>query len=518
VIIRCEKCSTVYELDDKLIPSSGAPVQCSRCEHVFRAFPEKKPEPRLELVPPPPATPVEPATEEPAWAERSAAPGVVTRVPTPVPSVPTPVPTPPPELSPPFRAVEKTERTATPVPTPAPEPSPSLRGGEPRPPASPPSPARAATGQMTADGRPIRKVPNPELEGGEAPTLPMGPRTAISYEVGPKKKQTGRWLIGGSVALLLALGLLGAWLAWREKVASRPVPVQTAVDPAAARVRQDGLALLARDDAASLEKAASLLDEAVRKEKSAPAHADRALALALLSQEARDEADRLSGRARAVIDERSAAEAVQDQARVRALTAEVDGLQAGVAPARERTGRLASEARAELDTIAPERQREPIVLRARAMTLVASGQRAEAARIARDAKGLVQDPWLDLAGVLADLPENAGADEHARALDRLEKLAQAHPEIVRARFLAARIRAGMGDLDGALAGLDAVLTANPDHLEAKRLRTEIAAQAAPPPEVPPPPTADVPAAQPAPASSGNPAAQQRNRPPPIPLR
>jgi predicted Zn finger-like uncharacterized protein len=516
VIIRCEKCSTVYELDDRLIPSSGAPVQCSRCEHVFRAFPEKKPEPRLELVPPPPppspVSPSEPSTDEPAWAERAAAPVVVPSIPTPVPK-----PTPTPEPSP--RGEEEAERTAPSTPV----ASPGSPGGSGRPQLAPRPGASAGrseakTGAMTTDGRPIRKVPNPELEGGEPPMLPVGPRKAISYEVGPRKKQTGRWLIGGAVGLLLALGLLGAWLAWREKVASRPVPVQTAVDPTAARVRQDGLALLARDDAASLEKAASLLDEAVRKEKSAPAHADRALALALLSQEARDEADRLAGRARAAIDERSAAEAVQDQARVRSLTAEVDAAQVGVAPARERAGRLASEARAELDAVPPERQREPIVLRARAMTLVASGQRAEAARIARDAKGLVQDPWLELAGVLADLPDNAGADEHARALDRLEKLAQAHPEIVRARFLAARIRAGMGDLEGALSGLDAVLAANPEHLEAKRLRAEIAAQAAPPPEVPPPPTADLPAAQPAPASERNPAAQQRNRVPPVPLR
>jgi predicted Zn finger-like uncharacterized protein len=37
VLISCEKCSTTYVLDDKLIPAQGAPVQCTRCGHVFTA-------------------------------------------------------------------------------------------------------------------------------------------------------------------------------------------------------------------------------------------------------------------------------------------------------------------------------------------------------------------------------------------------------------------------------------------------------------------------------------------------
>src|SRR5262252_3940099 len=35
--IACVKCSTLYELDDRLIPPSGAPVQCTRCGSVFTA-------------------------------------------------------------------------------------------------------------------------------------------------------------------------------------------------------------------------------------------------------------------------------------------------------------------------------------------------------------------------------------------------------------------------------------------------------------------------------------------------
>lgn len=37
--ISCERCGTTYALDERLIPSGGAPVQCTRCGHVFTAYP-----------------------------------------------------------------------------------------------------------------------------------------------------------------------------------------------------------------------------------------------------------------------------------------------------------------------------------------------------------------------------------------------------------------------------------------------------------------------------------------------
>jgi predicted Zn finger-like uncharacterized protein len=42
VLIRCEKCATLYELDDNMLPPGGAPVQCSRCQFVFTAYPEQR--------------------------------------------------------------------------------------------------------------------------------------------------------------------------------------------------------------------------------------------------------------------------------------------------------------------------------------------------------------------------------------------------------------------------------------------------------------------------------------------
>jgi predicted Zn finger-like uncharacterized protein len=40
VRIRCERCATIYELDEKRLPPHGALVKCTRCEHVFRAAPQ----------------------------------------------------------------------------------------------------------------------------------------------------------------------------------------------------------------------------------------------------------------------------------------------------------------------------------------------------------------------------------------------------------------------------------------------------------------------------------------------
>lgn len=41
MLISCEKCSTTYDLDETLLPVAGAPVQCTRCQHVFTAYPPR---------------------------------------------------------------------------------------------------------------------------------------------------------------------------------------------------------------------------------------------------------------------------------------------------------------------------------------------------------------------------------------------------------------------------------------------------------------------------------------------
>jgi predicted Zn finger-like uncharacterized protein len=41
LVIRCERCSTLYELDEALLAPDGSPVQCTRCDHVFTVRPPR---------------------------------------------------------------------------------------------------------------------------------------------------------------------------------------------------------------------------------------------------------------------------------------------------------------------------------------------------------------------------------------------------------------------------------------------------------------------------------------------
>lgn len=62
--IRCERCATTYELDERRLPGHGALVKCTRCDHVFRAArpgagADGAPEPMRD-----PAAPEHPAAED----------------------------------------------------------------------------------------------------------------------------------------------------------------------------------------------------------------------------------------------------------------------------------------------------------------------------------------------------------------------------------------------------------------------------------------------------------------------
>lgn len=56
--VRCERCSTEYELDDDSVPDAGCPVQCTTCGHTFmvtRRAVVGAPPPSSETLPSPPA-------------------------------------------------------------------------------------------------------------------------------------------------------------------------------------------------------------------------------------------------------------------------------------------------------------------------------------------------------------------------------------------------------------------------------------------------------------------------------
>jgi len=142
VQITCDKCQTSYQVDDQLIPPEGAPVQCTKCQNLFTAFP--------------PAAPVRaPARTVMMFA---AEPVVAAGVPPSNPGVP--------------------PRTMTgPVPAAAPAPAPN--------PVAPQAP-RAPSGQMPAAQPPFGSAPTQAFgipvtppSGRTHPAMPQSPAPAV---------------------------------------------------------------------------------------------------------------------------------------------------------------------------------------------------------------------------------------------------------------------------------------------------------------------------------------------------
>jgi predicted Zn finger-like uncharacterized protein len=199
VLIRCEKCSTLYELDDKLLPPQGAPVQCSKCQFVFKAYP----------APPPHASaPERAANDAPedlrVRPEMDAAEPLRSRRD---------------EVVREGGALANQFDEGPPVlPGSTPRPSPvgerpygsdptGMRGG-----LAAPRDGEGDEPKFTADGRPIRKVPFPVAEPQHA-----GPRTPPVRAPAPKARTGGKvplkWVIAAIVIVLLLIAAVVAWRA-----------------------------------------------------------------------------------------------------------------------------------------------------------------------------------------------------------------------------------------------------------------------------------------------------------------
>jgi predicted Zn finger-like uncharacterized protein len=416
VVIRCERCSTMYELDEALLSAAGSPVQCTRCQHVFTAFPPGAGARALVEVPPASAAPEAPP-----------------------PAVEPVRPAPPP----PRRATAGASASAAASIGAAPAP----RSEAPRVPRSGPPPVY----------RPSTPAPGPGAPAGAG--VGRGPLlrrdTVGAFEARLRWSARLKWLVPGAAALLLAAIAGGAWLL----LSRRP-------DPKAARARLEAMALVARDDAASVERAVGQLDDALRR---APelrgAAADRALAQVVLA---------------------AALSEAGDEPRARVLAAE----------AVEALRRLRST-----EGNAPE------IARALAAYHALGGDRVRALEAVRAGRERAPaDAWLDLAEAWVDA---RAQDQEARerALVELGALSTAHPELLRARYLLARTQAALGRNEEALASLAALLAANPAHAPGKRLQDELSAAlapGAPSPAAPPAENAPAPsrnaASQPAPAA------------------
>jgi predicted Zn finger-like uncharacterized protein len=186
VLIRCDKCTTVYELDESVLPATGAPVQCSKCQFVFTAYRPSQPR-QAPASPQPSSTGPAPATPPAPAAAESAAPS-------------------PRDLGDDEGAV-----------------------GAPRPPAPAPTPrpaaAQVAHGEMaeepkfTTDGRPIRKVAFPV----EPPSAPRPAGAPVTVKPAPPRPI---WLVVAAAVLVIALAVL----AWRLLV-HRPSSPGAAAEP-----------------------------------------------------------------------------------------------------------------------------------------------------------------------------------------------------------------------------------------------------------------------------------------------
>lgn len=191
MLIRCDKCSTLYELDEKLLPAQGAPVQCSKCQFVFKAYPS-------------------PASQ-PAPPERAANDAPVEPPPEPEPALP------PDEQPHPRRDEVVREGGALAHSFDAPVPRPAQRGGPSGlsgavPTSGGPRSSGGDEQKFTSDGRPIRKIPFPS---GDAP--PQSPRTPPMKgpipKTGPGVSTAVRWAVVVGVVLV---ALVVAWFAWRS--------------------------------------------------------------------------------------------------------------------------------------------------------------------------------------------------------------------------------------------------------------------------------------------------------------
>jgi predicted Zn-dependent protease len=154
------------------------------------------------------------------------------------------------------------------------------------------------------------------------------------------------------------------------------------------------------------------------------------------------------------------------------------------------------EALDELRPLVEEAPGDPDVLRALAVYYGLDGRPAEVARLATramDAGAPPADPWLDFAAVAASLRGKTPSE----AEPVLASFVASHPGIHPPRMSLARARLALGDRDRALAALDDLLVADPDHEAAKALKASLLA---PPPVQPVP--AVVPSGAPPPTAPG----------------
>lgn len=343
-----------------------------------------------------------------------------------------------------------------------------------------------------------------------------------AFEARLKANARLKWIVPLGAGICAAL-VLAIWLF-----------VSGRVDPVAARRHAEAMALVAQDDIESLEKAAGILDDVARKESGIRSiQPDRSLAGILLATGLMEEVAVPIQRLAAKLAERERIAGAQPPPSPEALgtlAAEVEALRTMVEPRQSRARELSERAYAGLKQLSADHGNEIEVARAIAVYFASVGDREQALRFIRTARGPSdRDPWIQLAEGWLDAREDA-KEPRERAVVKLAALVAARPDIVRARYLLARAQAALGWREAAAATLDGLLAANPRHRRASRMRAELvgtggaptgmtarpvpvaAPVAAPVPVVPAPVTR-----APAPAALHAPAPAPVNAPPPPPV-
>jgi len=314
-------------------------------------------------------------------------------------------------------------------------------------------------------------------------------------------RSVGRWklaLIPLAAILVAALGY-GAWSAWRR------LP-----DPESQRQRTEAMALLTLDDVASLGRALELLDGIQAGERaSRGAAGERGLARALLVTALAEEVEPLSERQAAASLEKARLEREQPPGAedgLRALTVEMARVEVELAPKRLRLEALHRRAAEELQAVASEARGARDAARGQAVLAVLDGNAEEVQRTSTLLRSAGPDHWADLADLwLAVRKDGASRDQ---AIPRLMALASAHPDLIRARYVVARALLAAGRREEAISAVTLLLSANPHHERAQRLRAQLATSAAPPlaapvPVVAPPKQAWLPRPALPPAAASN---------------
>jgi predicted Zn finger-like uncharacterized protein len=518
--ITCERCGTVYALDDRLIPAAGAPVQCTRCGNVFTAkppqqeysqeptrktmmlFPENAPGPGFDRTPAPAARPAPSVTPPPSDAAKAALGKTMLQFPTPTAPVPqTPktvrygspgsvaLPTTtssPPKATP--AVVPETvarPRSSTPVSQPA------VRTRTPRPPGVPAIGAQRP--QTDAMAKTILHAPAMPIS---LPGLSQADHAATAeFEKQLQSRGRGVW-----IAILVGLVVGGTAFAFLTLRNRRP-----SIPAAAVQAHDDAMRALARDDSASLTAAADQLAQTASQYPTyVPAPADRVIALSFLEADLRDEIQVLDARYIKLDRERESIEKKEEtqdwRARVKEKLDAMAAIKAKADPLKDKASDISTKLNEQLKAATQMTQvnaaEDPTLKRAQAVYYAVKGdERAEklanAYRDTPDVPKTFDDPnraFADLAVALL------GAYGH-HTPERVEKGRKAaaaalgkNSALLRAQFCIAKIAFGVKDYPGARSALDALLIQNPKHDAAKLLReeTEAAEAAAAKPPAPAP--------------------------------